>query len=599
MPTHKRAFADFPLLAAFRYRLGEHDPLLPLAIVGVLSGLVTGCVIALFLTGIELLTSWVVSQPSIRNSALYTADFESVVAQRRAIAVLIGCVLLGVAYQFMAPNTRATGLSHTLVCMHKRDGRFPVKNWLLQMIGGITALGSGVSGGREGPGIHLGAGITSIIAQRFHLPHNSLRILAACGAAGAIGASFNTPIAGVIFAMEVILMEYTLIGFMPVILAAVTATLVSHVFFGNQSTFVLAEMQLNSLTEIPFLCLIGLACGSASVLFIRVQQLSQPLLSLPVAVRFGIVGLLTAVIGYFVPEVMGMGYDTINETLSNSLAWQLLLLICICKIVMTAFSSAMGMPIGIVGPSLFIGVVLGTAMGHIGASLFPEYASTPAFYGLLAMGGVMGALLNAPLAAVIAVMELTRNTDALLPGILVIVIANLCSTLIFGRRSANENFLRSQGILFETHPIAQALNRLGLSAIIDRNVTLLPETLSKDDLNTALEEEARTVVLSHKSVDTHGRQITSYFTITRNQFQQLIQNDPTSKIQDSATLLQALKKSSISLQSLLPVSVELTVEQARQLILESDCSGLWITDSNGPIQGVLKRETLLRLIDNW
>lgn len=605
MPTRKRPFADLPPLAAFRYRLGEHDPLIPLAVIGVLSGLATGLIICVFLIGIELLTSFVTGTSIVTHtSTLDALDFEGLAPVRRAMGVLIACILLGIIYQALNTQYRATGLNHTLVCVHKDHGRFPVTNLLIQLVGGITALGAGVSGGREGPGIHLGAGITSVIAQRFHLPNNSLRILAACGAAGAIGASFNTPIAGVIFAMEVIVMEYTLIGFVPVILSAVTATLVSHAFFGNQSTFALTEMELNSLLEIPFLCLVGLACGCATVVFIRIQQLASSLLSIPVFFRFALVGLVTGISGYFLPEVLGMGYDTISQTLNSPVAWQALLLICAAKIVLTAFGSAMGMPIGIVGPSLFIGVVLGTAIGQIGAGLVPEYSSTPAFYGLLAMGGVMGSLLNAPLAAAIAVMELTRNTDALLPGILVIVIANLCSTQIFGQRSANENLLRSQGILFDTHPIAQALNRLGLSAIIDRNITLLPKMLSRETLENIAQKDARTIVLEHENIDENGRKILFYYSITRNQFQNLLSNETTSSgnkdaIKDSTSFLSYLKCNSIEPQELLNVDVELTVEQARQLLNKGDYAGLWINDHKGPIQGILKRDTLIKLIDNW
>lgn len=597
MPQKKRKYAEYPPLAAFRYRLGEHDPLLALAFIGIISGLASGLMIAAFLLGIEALTSWVTT--SSASILANTPDFESISAERRALTVLIGCAGLGLLYQLISPKHRYTGLNHTLVRVHKNNGRFSPLNLLVQFFGGIIALGTGASGGREGPGIHLGAGVTSVLAQRYNLPHNSLRIAAACGAAGAIGASFNTPIAGVIFAMEVIIMEYTLIGFIPVILSAVTATLISHAFFGNQSVFEIADMQLNSLLEIPFLAFIGLACGCASVLFIRVQQFSQPLLKLPVSVRFGLVGIITAIVGLMLPQIMGMGYDTVNQTLSSSTVWQTLLIICLMKIIVTAFSSAMGMPIGIIGPALFIGVLLGSAIGQIGAELVPQYASSPAFYGLLAMCGVMGSLLNAPLAATIAVMELTRNTDALLPGILVIVIANLCSTLIFGQRSANQALLESQGISLDTHPVAQALNRLGLSAIIDRNVRLLPEILSQEILEESLAEEARTVVIQHDSLDKNGRQKTFYYTLTRKQFQQLLSQDGTSMISDSTSLVRALKNSNIEPQELLEVNVELTVEQARQLLFNNECAGLWVNDPKGPLQGVLKRETLPRLIENW
>lgn len=581
-----------------------------MSIIGALAGLVTALVIAAFLVGIEyckqLFLSVGSSEPSqysILQSAMGNPgeDFETLAMLPRFLLVLGIAVLLGVIYHNIQKGNRYTGLNHTLITLHEDQARFPLKNFLLQFFGGILALAGGQSGGREGPGIHLGAASSTLIASRFHLPHNSLRTLTACGTAAAIAAGFNTPIAGVIFAMEVIVMEYTVIGFLPVILAAVTATLVSNAIFGSSSIFEIQSLQINWITELPFMLCLSLLCALAAVAFIKIQQWSQPIVRLPVLWRFSIAGLVTALIGIQFPEVLGMGFDTIHGLMQESMIAWVLVSLCALKIIATALSSAVGMPIGIIGPSIFIGATLGAATGQIAAMALPGQVSSEQFYALLAMGGVMSALLNAPLAGVIAVMELAGTNDVLLPGIIVIVVANLAASEFFQQRSANEILLQSKGIELDTIPVTQALNRIGLSKISDNDNSLV-SNLAQLTAVTALpvEQRRKNLVIQCESDDGGDQQFWLLPREAAEDCLQLLNTSLTTQPElalQSADVLAAIKTASFNAIQLLPIDIVCTLDEARQLLKQCSMQGLYVKDHYGPFRGTITKSELLAFIE--
>lgn len=590
-----KKFAQYPAWQAFRYRLGEHDAVLPLALLGVLSGLVTGCIINLFRYAVDFFSLLALNSAGAGMDVAVPAEhFEGLSNQWRFWLPFGGAVLLGIIFQLMPKDFRYTGLNHVVVRLHQRNGVLPWQNAVVQFFAGVAALASGQSGGREGPAIHLGAAANSTLAQRLQLPTNSLRILTACGTAAAIGASFNTPIAGVIFAMEVIMMEYTVIGFIPVILAAISATSLTQLFYGNAHTFVIPEMVMNSMWEFPFLLLLGFICGFAALLFMRIQLLMQKLQSLPVVLRFGLAGLITGAIAIYLPGVLGIGYDTVNLSLTGDISLQLLLMLCLAKILASAVTTGVGMPVGIVGPSLFIGAALGGCLGYAGALLQPELASDAGFYALLGMGGMMGALLNAPLAALIAILELAHTPQALLPGIIVIVVAALCTDQIFGQRSAVENVLRKQGVSLSTHPVEQALNRIGLSAVIDTNIALLRDAMSYHSLTAIAAKDPRWIVIADSK--------TGYHLISRKSFGEYLATLPAqhdTEAISSQAMIDSLRALDLPVQALIETSVGNTVAQGRTLLRDSDADGLYIYDKAGAIRGILRRESLTRLIDSW
>ncbi|MDA8533992.1 chloride channel protein, partial [Pseudomonadales bacterium] len=208
--------------------------------------------------------------------------------------------------------------------LHRHQGYLSVKNLLVQFVTGAIALISGQTGGREGPAIHLGASVSSLLGQTLKLPNNSIRVLIGCGAAAAIGSSFNTPIAGVIFSMEVIVLEYTIAGFMPVILAAVTGTLVVQQVFGDEPVFFIPGIAMDSYWDLPWIFLEGIVIAVLAAGLIRLMVICHDRAPKPIAVKIILAGLVTASLGFVVPEILGVGYDTVNQALQGSIPLMIL-----------------------------------------------------------------------------------------------------------------------------------------------------------------------------------------------------------------------------------------------------------------------------------
>jgi CIC family chloride channel protein len=447
----------------YRRTLGDYQSILSYALLGIIGGLASGLMVLLF----ELAINQAALLWSVTNGA---EGFEALPRWLHFALPVAGALALGVAFTFIRPEDRETGIVHVISRMHSHYSVLPLRNALVQFFGGAFALATGQSGGREGPGVHLGGALNSLLGQKLHLPNNSLRVLIACGTAGGIAAAFNTPLAGVIFAMEVIIVEYSVVGFIPVILAAVSAAAISRTLNTGIVVFSHSGVQLNSLWEIPFIILLGICCGIAVAGYIKASRLSARLAHWPVLLRFSLAGLLTGSLALFVPEVLGMGYDTLRATLLGEFAPMALITIALCKILATSFSCGVGMPIGLIGPNLLIGACIGGVLGFLGHAIMPELASDPALYIVIGMVACMGAVLNAPLAAILAVVELTQTVNIAMPALLAVVAATLTNTGAFRQRSAHQSALQQLKRLVPVDPLNQLLHRTALSTSLEVGV---------------------------------------------------------------------------------------------------------------------------------
>lgn len=468
------------LLDNYRRHLTNYNSVLAYSLLGITGGIASGLIVLAFELAIrELARTWGVG--------IGGEDFEAL--PRWAIFALPagGATILGVAFTLLRPEDRETGVVHVVSRMHSHYGALPLRNALAQFLGGAFALATGQSGGREGPSVHLGAAVNSQLGQHLGLPNNSLRILIACGAAGGIAAAFNTPLAGVIFAMEVIIAEYTVVGFIPVILAAVSASAISYWLAGAGAAFVIPTMELRSLLELPYIMLLGLCCGVAAAAFITISKSAARTAAWPVALRFALAGIITGLLALEVPEILGIGYDTLDLALHEELAVGALVIIVIAKLVATAISCGVGMPIGLIGPSLLIGGCIGGAMASLGAAYLPELASERTLYIVLGMGAMMGAVLNAPLAAILAVIELTHSINISAVAMLAIVTAALTNTSGFKQRSAHQTVLRQLQRVVPDDPLNQLLHRTDVNSTMDTRIVRVPSRLSAEGLVPLLE----------------------------------------------------------------------------------------------------------------
>jgi H+/Cl- antiporter ClcA len=445
----------------FRERLGAADALPQLALLGFFVGIITTLVIILFRWSIESALSLYLPEGDPEN-------FEGLSELLRITLPLGGAILIGAIWFKIGVLYRKTGVTYVMERLAYHQGYMSVKSLFVQFLAGFLTIASGQSSGREGPAVHLGSAAASIMGQYFKLPNNSIRILIACGCAAAISASFNTPIAGVIFAMEVVLMEYSLIGFTPIIIASVTAAFASQIIYGPEPAFFVPQLYLSSPFEIPYIILCGLIIGCISAIFVRLLLTSMKALKANIFFRITLAGMITASGAYLFPEIMGIGYDTVNHTFTGQIALGLLCGIALTKLLVTATTLGLGMPSGMIGPTLFIGATTGGALGIIAQWLMPDIASSTGFYAMLGMGAMMGSVLQAPLAALMAILELTQNPNIILPGMLVIVVSSMFASTVFKQKSVFITMLEAQGLNYNSSPTVQALRSVSVLAIMDR-----------------------------------------------------------------------------------------------------------------------------------
>ena len=470
-------------------RLSSLDALPQLSMLAIPVGLLSAGVIIGFRMLVETSQALLLPGGDVEN-------YEALGPLMRFLLPAGGGLLIGLGLQYLRDETRQTGIVHVMERLAYHQGKLPLRNAITQFIGAAISIISGHSVGREGPSVHLGATSGSLLGQWLRLPNNSNRTLAACGIAAAIAASFNTPLAGVIFAMEVVMMEYSLASFAPVILSAVIATTLTQAVFGSGAVFTIPPTQLGSLLELPYVTLMGVALGSLAALFIHLLQRSTSRSShWPIWIRCSLGGSIVGGIALLVPEVMGIGYDTVNQALLGQIGLSMLLAITAAKLLATALGLGLGLPGGLIGPTLVVGAVAGGAMGIMADTWLPGDIASPSFYAMIGMGTMMGATLQAPLAALTAMLELTANPHIILPGMLALIAGGLVSRELFGKASVYLVLMRARGLDYNDTPLTQTLRRIGVASVMNRQVETLPGSCSREQAETALASEPRWIVI--------------------------------------------------------------------------------------------------------
>ncbi len=562
-------------LREFRRRLASPDAALPYALLGLLSGLITAGLIIVFRLALE----WPLGELLPGNSP---ENFEGLPRFWHFALPFAGALTLGMLLHFAPTAYRLTGIPHVIASLHHGRGRLPPGNLLVQFIGGLIALLSGQSGGREGPAVHIGAAASSLAGLQMRLPNNSLRIMAGCGTAAAIAASFNTPIAGVIFAMEVVMLEYTVIGFVPVMLAAVTATTLSQAVFGDIVFLPAGELTMASLLELPFIALLGIAAGILSGMFVTIQSRCLRYLDKPILLRMMIAGTVTGLCALLAPQILGIGYDSLQAAMDGSYSIKILLVLMGLKLVASAVACGMGMPMGVIGPSLLIGAFAGALLGNLGIALFPEYAAEHSFYVLLGMAATMGAILNAPLAALLAIIELTHNLNVIFPAMLAVIVAQLVHREAFGLQSVHQTTLLATQQSFRSDPLTLELLRTSVGALMDRNIKHVSQHLAVSDIPSLTEKPVRWLVITNQE----GQRIVVH---REYWFPQLDNLDTEDESVDLLALLEHRRPTSA-------VDVTGTLWEALESMNQAGLDTLFVSSSRQrrgpPDEGVITREAL-------
>lgn len=471
------------LLRRVLHRLTASDSQLGLAVMALFAGLLAAFIITLFRLLIEIPLELIFPMTS-------EDDYESLSIITRLALLGSGGVALILLFQWLKPEQRSVGLIHVLVRMERNQGYLPKTNLAVQWLAAGIALLSGHSVGREGPAIHMGAGAASQLGQYADIAHHRLRILAGAGVASAIAASFNTPMAGVIFAMEVVLLEYSIRGFIPIILASVAGAIVSQLVFGTSTAFDVPPLTLLSLLEIPYIVLLGVIGGVTAGCFIGVVKYFQGFSRLPLSIKWGGLTIATGLVSIWLPGILGIGYDTVNSALSGDVMILTFAGLFLAKFLLASWAAATSFPAGLIGPSLFMGAMIGGLMGQLSSILLPDYPVSIGFYVMLGMATMMGAVLGAPLAALITLLELTSNPNIIMPGMLAIVIGTLVVSEGFRLPTLIEVQLRGNGLYVSPDPVRLLLRNTWVKELADTPFISLDRYITPQSAQLLLDEKS-------------------------------------------------------------------------------------------------------------
>ncbi len=343
-----------------------------------------------------------------------------------------GALLVGAIVYFFAPEAKGHGVPEVMEAMALRDGRIRPRVALAKLLASSLCIASGGSVGREGPVIQIGSSIGSTVGQFLKVNPQRTKIFVACGAAAGIAAAFNAPMAGALFSVEIILSDFGVAQFSPIVISSVMATVVSRHFLGDFPAFTVPVYHLVSPLELFPYVVLGLLSGLAAVLFTQVlcffEDFFDDRLKIPGIAKNVIGGFLLGLLGLLLPEVYGVGYNSMNLALLGKLSWMVMLALVFAKILATSLSLGSGGSGGIFAPSLFIGTMTGGFFGDLVHMALPTLTATSGAYSMVGMGAVVAGATHAPITAILIIFEMTNDYKIILPLMIATIISTLLAT---------------------------------------------------------------------------------------------------------------------------------------------------------------------------
>ena len=461
------------LQSAFRTTVrNEH---LLLVTLGLIVGCIAGLAVIAFREAIQFIEI-LFYDTTTSSLARYELTIEP---WKQVLIPVVGGLVVGlITWKFM-PRGRPQGVAEVVEASAMRAGHMSSRVGIVSAICSAITLGTGGSAGREGPAIHLGASLAGFIARRLHLSRGLARTLLGCGVAAAVSASFNAPIAGALFATEVVVGQYALKTFAPIVVASVAGTALSHIHFGEVSAFLLGDNHITSFWEFPAFIGLGIVGAVAAIILMRSIFLMQDLserIEIPLWVKPAIAGLTVGIIAIWLPQVLSVGYGAVEWMILGQFDLSMLIAIGIAKIFATAVCLGFGFSGGVFSPSLVLGAAVGGAYGLIAAFVFPELASSVGVYAVVGMGAVAAAVLGAPISTTLIIFEITGDYRLSLAVMLAIVVSTEITHHFFGASFFAEHLRRRNVDLrdgFET----EVLDTIKVRQILDHGTNVAAETI--------------------------------------------------------------------------------------------------------------------------
>ncbi|KGJ91649.1 chloride channel protein [Colwellia psychrerythraea] len=546
-------------IAAIRKHLALPKTSWQICLLAIIGGCASALLVVLFTLTIEEIQQFYLIKRDNYNSLDEVSRFDLPIIG--ALIILLFGWITG--YKYLR-----TGIPFVLHQLKVAHGVIPFKNTLNQFWGSAVALASGFSVGREGPAVHLGAACSSYLGSVLKLPYNSVRTLCACGIAAGIAATFNTPIAAVIFVMEVIMREYKVHIFVPVMLAAIVGSLITRSVFGSSHNF--QYFQTIALEQHHYFSLVLLAIGLgllAAAFNKYLVLIIKHSVKYHIVPRLMLAALITGSLGYLVPSAMGTGTSAIDISFTNNLQLGLLFSLLIAKLLMTMFALGLGIPGGIIGPTLGIGAIAGACAGALVTQIIPGVNLGSDFI-LMGMAGFMAASLNAPLAALLAVVELSGQLELVVPAMIVISIASIVSRQFCNNQSIFTMQLDAQNLLYSKPPIEESLQNIGALAVMKDDLLILEQATTRSITGALLERSETQIVINKEPV--HASSTNHYY------WAQLDTEIPDDEGEDVEHNL--AKK--LILHKLIPLNHQATLAEAYLALVEQRSGAVYIYHKN-------------------
>lgn len=444
--------------------------------------LVIGVIVGLTVVAFILLTGRLAARMYPPGSA----------AWRRVLIPTAGSLVSGWLLFRYFPNARGSGIPQAKFALFIQDGYIALRTVLGKFLCCSISLASGIALGREGPSVQIGAGIASVLARRFGLSIPRVKALVPVGCSAALAAAFNTPIAAVLFSLEEILGDLQAPVLGAVVLSSATAWIVLHLILGDQPLFHVPAYKLVNPVEFGIYGILGVVGGLGSVCFVKlllkIRIWFKCLPKKTVWLQPAAGGLLVGLFGWFMPEVLGVGYDYVDRVLGGDFPVKTVVLLAVMKLIATPACYGSGNAGGIFGPSLFIGAMIGGAVGSIAHSLFPSVTANPGAYALVGMGTAFAGIVRTPLTSVIMIFEMTRDYSIVVP----LMISNLISFFIsqqLQREPIYEALALQEGVYLPTGESREELAGIRVSEVMQRDVDLLPTDADMENAKRRLEQE--------------------------------------------------------------------------------------------------------------
>jgi CIC family chloride channel protein len=405
----------------------------------------------------------------------------SVLGRARVVLLpALGGLLVGPIVYFLAREAKGHGVPEVMLAVSEEGGRIRPRVAIVKSLASAICIGSGGSVGREGPIVQVGSALGSTLGQALRLSDNNIRLLVSCGAAGGISATFNAPIAGVFFALEIILRRFSVRNFSAVVLSSVVANVVSVPFLGDNPAFQVPVYRLESGWEIGLYALLGILAGVVAVAFIHVLYgLEDFFDALPLReyVKPALGGLAMGALGLWYADLFGVGYGGVNSALHEEKATIVLLLLVGLKLLATSVTIGSGGSGGVFAPSLFMGAMLGGSFGEVAHGLFPAVTATSGAYALVGMGAVFAGAARAPMTSIIILFEMTRDYRIILPLMTAVVVSTVVGQIL-SRESIYTVKLTRRGIDVQKEPRSYLMEALTVGEVMNRKPATVPADMT-------------------------------------------------------------------------------------------------------------------------